>query len=603
MKFVSTYLTRHHIRHTPHWWFFALCLSPFHVGELWYMRRYHLKFAHAKKLFLFDIGLLLSIILLAAGSIYWWQYDPTVRDFVDLRITASSDKIQSGDMVTYTISYTNNSEITLTIRDLTLVPPDGFIVIEPSVSHTSISILPKETKYITLSGYFYGAPDQDTRLTATISYYQQGSSLLELKRAIYIATARGSVLDITIPFPSAVLPNTTVSTSIMFTNTGDRPLSDIRLVLPHTDQYHSRSIHEEASLHIPILSPHTSVTLPIQTEIFAPTSTEGHQITMQFTPSILISQQQIPQETITIETHIISPHIAIAGTWPTGQQTIPETEVPLSLRLTHTGDVAIHDVVISLPLPPSIISSSRAIAYNDGTVFSDGLLLIDAQYHPELALIQPGQTLDIPITIPIVKTLSIGNDVSLVLAPFLSGRVPELPQHSYTQPAAQLPPLHIGTAITPQAELRYYTKEGDQLGRGPLPPRVGKETTYWMLLTLQNGTSAVSDVHVTIPLAPGVRVTGKQSVSHGNSPVYNPSQHTISWRIPSIDAHSQVGVYIEVGITPTTQQQGTTPVLIQPITITGHDTYIDKPITINTLPLTIGIPFDVIGRTFGSKIQ
>ena len=55
MKFFEEHLTIHHFFHAPHKWFLALLISPIHAAEMHYKRNYHLRFAHARKLFLFDI--------------------------------------------------------------------------------------------------------------------------------------------------------------------------------------------------------------------------------------------------------------------------------------------------------------------------------------------------------------------------------------------------------------------------------------------------------------------------------------------------------------------------------------------------------------------
>ncbi len=78
MQFFEKHFNKHHLLHSPHKWFLALLVSPIHTAEMHYKKRYHINFIHAKNLFVFDITLILSIVLLAIGSIFWFTYDPTV---------------------------------------------------------------------------------------------------------------------------------------------------------------------------------------------------------------------------------------------------------------------------------------------------------------------------------------------------------------------------------------------------------------------------------------------------------------------------------------------------------------------------------------------
>ena len=146
-------------------------------------------------------------------------------------------------------------------------------------------------------------------------------------------------------------------------------------------------------------------------------------------------------------------------------------------------------------------------------------------------------------------------------------------------------------------ETRYYTDEGDQLGRGSLPPKVGKETKYWVLLNISNTTSKFEKIELSAQLPNYVSWTGKTSVSHGRDVSYNESSHKITWSTPYLSPYERAGVYVELAITPAGAQLGTTPVILQNITISGYDSYIDKKLSKKIDNLDISLEFDEIGRS------
>ena len=105
MKYVTEHLTKHHLIHAPHKWFLAFLCSPIHWLEIYYKKRYHLNFTHARKLFLFDMMLLSLIVVLIGSTIIWFNYDPTIDELVYVSIKPSQDKMISGDYVSFEINY------------------------------------------------------------------------------------------------------------------------------------------------------------------------------------------------------------------------------------------------------------------------------------------------------------------------------------------------------------------------------------------------------------------------------------------------------------------------------------------------------------------
>ena len=165
------------------------------------------------------------------------------------------------------------------------------------------------------------------------------------------------------------------------------------------------------------------------------------------------------------------------------------------------------------------------------------------------------------------------------------------------------PPLAIGTQILINAELRYYTNEGDQLGRGSLPPQVGKETKYWTLINIQNTTSKIQNVTLKATLPKYVVWTDKTSVSHGQDVVFDPSNRLISWNTSSLNPHETAGVYFELAVTPSPDQIGTTPVLLNNISVTGYDIYTSEQVTRISPNLDISLQTDRVGQQKGTIIQ
>jgi len=85
-----------------------------------------------------------------------------------------------------------------------------------------------------------------------------------------------------------------------------------------------------------------------------------------------------------------------------------------------------------------------------------------------------------------------------------------------------------------EAEALYFTKEGEQVGRGPWPSKVGEITklkVFWKMITpsLRDGAPSFSDVFVSGHLGPNVNWTGFAPQGQGLS--YEPENRTVRWNI------------------------------------------------------------------------
>lgn len=119
-------------------------------------------------------------------------------------------------------------------------------------------------------------------------------------------------------------------------------------------------------------------------------------------------------------------------------------------------------------------------------------------------------------------------------------------------------PFNVSTAI------RYYATTGDQIGIGPLPPRVGEETRYWFQAMIGPTTRDLADISLRIRLPDSVRLTGRDALPSGGG--ISEAEGDVIWSLPYLAANSEgATVRFEIAFTPTESMRGTTPALIQSI--------------------------------------
>ncbi len=616
MKYVENHLTKHHLLHAPHRWFFAFLASPIHFAEMHYKNRYHLQFSHARKLFLFDISLVATLLVILGAFLGWSVYNPTVTDLVYVSVTPSKDRILSGEYVGYTIGYINESTVRLTDAVLSLELPEGYIVdaTTPKDTYNSESnefvlenISPGDEGKVSVSGWFYGTPNIEDSIHASITYRQDGKTRIEEKTSPHIIFLRGSLLTSSVELREQVVEGSRVPIKIKLTNEGDEPLQNISfsfdpLMVIGVVEDMSATIGSatEHTWSVPELTPGQSGEF---TGIVHVLDTLGQsEYLLELAPALIVRGKAIPQSIIKKNIRIAQPKVQVGAEWDGGVAAFKPGETGrLIVSIRNTGNVEIVDGIVEVPLPRGVVNMSEAARANTGSI-SQSTLVLNAGKHSGLRSIQPGESRVIAVLLPVISTSDAGTNVVLQPTVRFKGVV-EVAKEVMVEDVSTAGSVKIGTDLQLEGEVRYYTAEGDQLGRGPLPPEVGKETKYAALFTIRNTTSNVVGGVFTARLAPGAVWTGKTSVTQGSAPVYSPSTRTVRWSLGTIPAHANAGLFFELSLTPTEVDRGTTPAMIMGAEITGSDSYVGYSMVKTSGFLDSSLRTDAKGSQKGSIVQ
>lgn len=573
----------------------------------WYKRRYHPTYVHAKKLFVFDLGLIAATIILFFAALFWFFYDPTVVRNVRLTMKGTSERVQSGDTVSFLISYYNASDVPLTHAALAVNLPPGFIP-EGLPSRTiPIGEIPKDGRgEMSVRGRFYGAPNEPAQFSAELSYAQSGRRERELRRTALLFTAQAPTLAAELTLGPDALIGGTTPLMLVITNTNNNPTPAIEvpielsfqgivLMEPSVDN----GTIQDGIWRIDPLAKNGAATLRATLAFTAPPRAADRRVPVVFAPSLVISSEKIPQSKATKTLTLIDPNIAFTAQL-LAEKIIPGDTVPLELVIQNTGRGAAAETLerlsLSLPIPEAIVDATRLLNINNGES-RNGVFQLDWRAAPQLLELAPGETRTLRVLLPIHLAPQGGTDLTLTLTPRVQatflGRAPT----TVFEASAQTSPIPIGTVLLAHDALRYYTEHGDQLGRGPLPFEHGVETKLGAVFTLQNTTSRIADVTLTGTLTPEAVWTGKTSVSHGRPITYAPDTRTVSWNISALEAHDTATLFMEIGFTPKASGAELPVILLTNLTLRGTDTFTGEPVNASLPPLDTSLSADSIAQT------
>jgi hypothetical protein len=147
--------------------------------------------------------------------------------------------------------------------------------------------------------------------------------------------------------------------------------------------------------------------------------------------------------------------------------------------------------------------------------------------------------------------------------------------------------IRITSDVGFSAKALYYS--GAFTNTGPIPPKVGKATTYNVVWTLSNTANSISNAQITSTLPAWVDFAS--SISPASEDLtYNASTKQVTWNVDRIPKGAGITgpartVTFKVSLTPSLSQAGTAPNIINEAVLTGHDDFAKVDIKVNKVGL------------------
>ncbi len=546
--------------------------------------RYFNWYRHAKQLFVFDVILLLGIVTLVGVGLFLYFYGLPVTRKVNLTVTPEINiaNFRNGENLPMLLSYENTSEALLKDVKITLITSPGYTPEEGSVfnNETAVTTLPDlapgANGTLTFDGTLLSSVDANARIITLLSYKQETRSVREEKTASFVLTPEQitkPALTITSDARETIYTEQTIKETVEICNpsaTATIPAGTLNLHLTNGE-----SIESTASL------AHFDPT-ECETVTFTYTAEKPGDLTHTLWYSILQegAATTIAKTEHQAEVKDLRPEITIA---PESSVLSPGETQTLNVVLRNPHDVALENINFTIPAAGVLTKTVKASPAS----------------HTELLTLAPGQEVAFSLPITAVRspfTQTQNDQTTLRLQPeiTLTHQDQEL---TYTTDSVQ---FTVPTQASLSAISRYFSPYGDQLGRGPIPPVAGFETKYWVFINVSADFGPLENVTLTANTAPGAHFTGKQSMTAGSLDANSAS--TRVWNADQIDANQTHGIYLEVGITPGNTQVGSTPNLLQNITLVGIDPRSATSVTRSLGQVSADLRYDDFAKDYATEV-
>lgn len=595
-----------------------------------YEERYRKKFPkHHSKVLILDLVLL----FVAGGLTVFWIFANAILPLIPLPALVSIEMLAPKDVVSgaptdYVISYVNDSPHELACAEIRVALPDDTVLettpreldpaektcyagthdatplADPSEPGTYVipvgMIGPNGRDAVRFKARTYGPTGSVKTMTAELRYWESGATQPTRVTSRNEWQVTGSTLALGIDAPDVTARGQARTVKVTYANRGEDALAGtvIRLAVPD-DFTVTGSVPSAASRgewRVGALKPGQEGAITVF-GYFRPTSggeaptfaARGYvQAGGKLTLAELVRKNADPGAAdVELTTDLASPAGRTA--------LLPGEEVRVTVAYRNAGRHSLKNMRIALD--PGGVALQNA---------SPASLAWEPSSEPSLADVKPGSSGSFTAIFVVPQVLPGGAAPSLHLSAGAQYEIDEEPGHAVRidTPVIDLP---IATRLTVGGTALYYTKDGDQLGVGPLPPKVGATTKYRVFLTVATTTGAADDVVVEATLPPNVAWTGQASVTAGESLDHFTSNGRVRWtigRVPeNVGEETKFGATFEVGITPDKAAAGSAPLLLTNIKVTGKDAATGLILHASAENITTDLPYDPRAAGKGTVLE
>lgn len=542
-------------------------------------------------------ALVLGALALTIFGLIYLSLPKFTPNFIDIQASVAPSEITTGGSSTLTFRFENTSDETIRDVKLQFEFPVHFLVssIEsPDATGIELNtydlgdIAPTQYGTIHIKGTMFGDVGSEQTFTTILTFTYGENNTTNEKRLEHIFTPTKSTLKLDLSLPEYMIANQQINGEISYINTGDVTFPDIAITPTWPESFKLISsdpaLRKDKAFHATGIDPGDTGIIS-----FVGILGDTNDSTFTFTPAFEFADASYIQDILRDFVKILPSPLEISHS--ASSVITPGDTATFNISYKNTSSYPLRNVIIRLSANNGIFSTAKMI---DGYYVADSI--------DEIA---PNESGSAQISIPVHSTFASSLGVNISLQTKSSAEFTFKPDgiDIETNTFGNTLSTPVSSPISLSSFGRYWTANGDQLGRGFLPPRVGETTKIWVFWNLTGTTNELSNMKIEADLGQGVTFTGRQSVSAGSA-VYSQNGSVI-WSVGQIaptNTGTVIGAAFEVEIAPVTDQIGTSPILIYAPYVSAKDTFTGAVISDAGESVTTNLTADTKALEFGGVV-
>lgn len=561
------------------------------------------------------VGSILAGVIIIGGGGYL-LYKVLKKDFRQQQVQLKIDvpaAVNLNEDISLSIPYANNNPVGLKDAHLTLEVPSTFLIAStsPQADNTSKAtatwnlgdLEPQKSGVLQVQGRFTGREEESVSFKGTLSYTPSNFNSQFQNEASIATKVIGVPLTMFVESTREAANGYAINYTVKVRNNGKEPFSNLTINLdyPLGLTYVSSSevlTGEKKSIwKIPTILSNEEKVLTVEGKIEGSVGDQKY-----LTVRVGIDEADGFKEYIRKDavTTITEPPIVISQEVGAGQRVVHKgDELAFTIDYANKSDRAIGQAIVKVKLNGSIFDLKRIMVDNGGWYDSNNSDVVwQGGNTPALALINPGDKGQLTFRIRIADFIPFtsGKNSNFTGQTTVSIESPEMPTPIGGNKIVTGNTLEFKLSSQLGLQSSAYYNDGTIPNSGPIPPTVGKKTTYTVHWTITNAFNDLRGVEVKTILPYGVEWLDK--VFPGKTGLeYRERTREVIWNLERVQAGAGIdkpsaNLVFQIGLTPTDDNAGKAMDLVSEPTIKGTDTFTQEVISKQAEKIDTTLPSD-----------
>ena len=559
----------------------------------------------------------IALVLLLGGIVFKVRALLFDEKRTELSISGPKD-VASAEPVNFTFTYSNHNWSELLDATLVLTYPEQFHPetdgkMKQSSARAEIpigAIAGRSDGKVIVTGKFYGSKGDTANLRAVLSYKPKSLSNVIETKAEYIVNVASSPLSLEVSAPQEIGSGQDADYVIEYANKGDKPFSNLKVKLTYPPGFHFLSADPKptegnAVWNIGSLSSDKGGKIVVHGSL---TGSRDDRKTVRGEIGFLQGDGKfLAYAGSERQTKIVTSPLAISqlvNKESTELSVDPGARLQYVIKYKNEGNIGLRDAIVTFSLDPSHLDMSLLVLNAGSYDDTKKMITWRASDIPALALVAPGREGEIEFSIPVKKTFTFSPDTKdgLFIRTVAKIDSPDVPTTLASNKIIGTGAFTVKINSVVALDLKGYYQDAILPNSGPIPPKVGEETTYTLHLTAASSTNPVTGSRAVIAFPSGVVYKGKSSPT-GETLKWNERSNELSWEIGTLSPTAKRELRFQISATPSSSQQGQSLTLVNKVDFTGKDSFTGKDIKTELGSKKNDLPEDTSLPPSSDKVQ
>lgn len=536
-----------------------------------------------------------SFLVIAGFAIYLFGDGPNIVSSKNIELSLEGPfSVKGGEGGKWQVVIVNKNQSNIDTADLIIVYPENSKPITESQSgartlyerRTIGSIAAGETVIVPVSAYLFGEKDSNKVFKLTLEYRPQDSNAILERTAERTIRLLQSPLEIVVNLPKDTNAGETIDLSIEVISNAEIVMKDLTLKIDYPVGF----IYQESDLkpssgddvwRLGDMEPNAKRAIKIRGTLSGQDLVE---LSFRVSAGPTDGKGDIIAYGFGIQSVILKKPFLSLGALVNGEKgeviTPPGNTLRINIECQNTLPAKIYNAVIEAKIKGAAVVDERTIAVKKGFYRSfDRTLVWNQSSLRELAVIDPLSTsgAEFEFFVPAILSDSVIKEANPKIILEIKMKAERISEESGKMEVENnfIKEIKIATVFKFARKGFYYS--GPFQNTGPIPPKAGQETTYTVVWSLTNSSSAVSDVIANAFLPSYVKWLNVIEPKDADVS-YNEKTGEIIWRASRVEPGSgslipAKELAFQISFLPSESQILSTPVLVSEVSVTGKDTF------------------------------